>query len=186
MKALFIFILYILLSLTSNGDKTVSNDIPAFSSNNSTLYTKEYIFEKTGRTKMSEREFSFNNITSHNYWYAGKKESYYDYLDFYLFDTAEDAEKSFKKMCNNWIDTIYEQTNCSIEGDQCVCDATIRRYIYLKNNLIITTELEVYSEWATEYDPNPTLTPEKDAAAEKYFSEKEKKKTELKKLAAEF
>ena len=118
------------------------------------FYTKDDIMNKTGWTKCSEREFTFGkNIKCDNYWYAGKRNTNYDYLDFYVFDSETDAQKALNYIKEDWFIKIDFEDDDSARGYlAAVCDGSLDTYVHRIGNVIITAEISAYSEWASSPD----------------------------------
>jgi len=86
--------------------------------------------------------------------YAPKKtddDLYYDECNYYMFMDNDSAQKAFEYMKENWIQDETDAGKKYIRGWEAgVCDASVEIYIYITNNMIITTEVQVVSEWSVD------------------------------------
>jgi len=123
----------------------------------SAKYTPESLAEIIGDLeKYSTRYFEIGEEKCLNYWFAGKKiedEDRYDECNYYLFEDKKSAKKAFNYMKEYWISNETDSGNTFIRGwEEGVCDASVEIFIYHTNNMIITAEVQVVSEWATPVD----------------------------------
>lgn len=128
-------------------------------------YASEYDLE-VGKRKHSVlgvwtiRKAEHDGVICLDVYHPGTKDHERDYMDYLVFDSASDARKDFDKFHDKLEDYIQE------EGDNWftawmpdVCDATIKSMFYLEDNMIISTDIEIYSEWTSAVDlPETTET----------------------------
>ena len=121
-------------------------------------YASDYDLEVGERGKSKDGSMTIwkserDGVTYLRLWHAGKRESEIDYLDFLVYDSPSDAR--------NVYDSIYEdykQYNRDWdEGEDWftswepgVCDASIVQMICIQDNVIITADIEIRSEWAED------------------------------------
>lgn len=109
--------------------------------NNSKTYTKEMIAEKTGWTKMSERERTEEDIVCNEYWFAGKRMTYVDALDFLLCQNASEAKKIMKNL-KQYYEITEETDDYFIGYETGVTDTTVKEFVYRSGNLVVRMEVE--------------------------------------------
>ena len=88
-------------------------------------------------------------------WDSGHRETEIEYLDFRVYDSAADARKAYKmtlKYYKNYSDSdVVEGRNWFTGWEPGVCDAAIYEMVYLQDNVIIMTELNIVSCWTDDY-----------------------------------
>ena len=116
------------------------------------LYTVDYLNKRTPDAEWEYREeLNFAGSDCTQYVYKGDdKDSYYHKMNVYIYETADDAKSAYE----NWIKRAYEikeQDTFTMLGIFEAEDADVLEYGCIKNNMLITTALDVYSAWSDEY-----------------------------------
>ncbi len=90
-------------------------------------------------------------------WYSGSYKTSEEKCWFRVYDSDMEASKAYNAMKESYEDfcgLTDEGINWFIGQTPNVCDATIDSMVYLRNNIIIIAELEVWGESAWEEDDN--------------------------------
>lgn len=114
--------------------------------------------DKTKKTNVwKERDSSYRDIEYRCIYYSGKAETVEQNIEYYEFESRRKARKVYKLMKKDGYDPINEEgSNYFVGWEKGVMDASIEKIVCLYDNLIITTELYVGSEWASSPDdPTP-------------------------------
>lgn len=141
------FLLVICLSLTGCGING-----GAF-----TKYTPETLSSKiVYDEKYTTRDFKIGDIECQSIRFSGKNTNndlYYDKCNYYIFKNNKASQKAFNYMNDKWIESETDSGKNFVQGWEAdVCDASVEIFIYLTENMIITTEVQVVSEWAMPED----------------------------------
>ena len=120
-------------------------------------YTKDYLLKKiSSDKKMAEHLYQIAGYDTMNYWYTShnlEDELCYDELSYYVFKDEKSAKAAFDSMKEEWIETETDSGKNYVQGwERGVLDASLEIFIYQTDNMIITTELQVVSEWAEPED----------------------------------
>lgn len=95
-------------------------------------------------------------------WNPSRKNDELDYMEFFVYDDAEDAREAYDRLYEMHKEYNYgweDHDNYFISGIPGVCDAEIIEMFYLEENIIIVTEVAVIDCWATWIDETePTVT----------------------------
>lgn len=115
-------------------------------------YTLETLGEKIGDIeKYSSRETEIGKMKCLDIWFPGVKtddDLYYDECNYYIFKNNYSARKAFNYMKRNWIGKETDSGKNNVQGwEKGVDDASVEIYIQITQNMIITTEVQVTSEW---------------------------------------
>ena len=97
-------------------------------------------------------------------WNPGIKEDELEYLNFTVFNKAEDARKMYEDMYETYSEYSGghgswgwdEGANWFTSEEPGVCDASIVQIIYLEDNIIIAADIEVYGEWGMPVETEET------------------------------
>lgn len=132
-------------------------------------YTKEQLVAIiSSDLKMADRLVKIGGSDCMNYWYASHNwddDLCYDELSYYVFENKKSAEKAFKTMKENWIETETDSGKNYVQGwESGVLDAEVEVFIYQTDNMIITAELQVVSGWA-----EPEDGPDENSAVSFYY-----------------
>lgn len=116
-------------------------------------YTKDYLSQIiSSDRKMSEGLFIVGNKKCMKYWFASHDwddDLCYDELSYYVFKNESCAKKALNTMKETWIDRETDSGENYVQGWQSnVLDAQVEMFIYQIDNMIITTDLQVVSEWS--------------------------------------
>lgn len=115
-------------------------------------YTKEHLDNVVG-VELRESDYNFGKIKCTRYWNNRNTPTEFDELRFYVFDSSSDAKKAFKNIKKSAFDEIEKNEDNYVKGHLAdTVDASVTRMYFLDKNLIITTDLECYSEWAVNPD----------------------------------
>ena len=94
--------------------------------------------------------------------YRGEKNEPRDYLRYWVFDDSTDAKEKYQAMYDRSEDyqgISEEGDNWFVSQEPDVCDAGIIWMNYLDGNVIISADLDMWSEWAEYYDETEETTP---------------------------
>ena len=95
-------------------------------------------------------------------WNPSRKNDELDYMEFFVYDDAEDAREAYDRLYEMHKEYNYgweDHDNYFISGIPGVCDAEIIEMFYLEENIIIVTEVAVIDCWGTWIDETePTVT----------------------------
>ncbi|MBO7449667.1 MAG: hypothetical protein J6U54_04790, partial [Clostridiales bacterium] len=99
--------------------------------------------------------------------YRGEEKDPRDYLLFWVFDSSAEAKEKYESLYDrskNYQGISEEGDNWFISQEPDVCDVGIIWMNYLDGNVIISAELDMWSEWPEYYDEDeeeatPTPTP---------------------------
>ncbi len=119
------------------------------------FYTKEMILSKTGFSEDDCIEADVRGVSCYKLARPYDiKDTYYDYMDFYICESSEDARQIYD-MYAGYMDTvdIIEEGENYLLGWVVVPDAYLEYYFYVTSNMVIEVQLAVCSAWA---DENPT------------------------------
>lgn len=78
-----------------------------------------------------------------------------EYIRFEVYDSSADAKNRYNKWhqaCKEYDYGFEEGENWFVSDQPGVCDAGIRSIYYLKDNVVLSAELAVWSEWAIDPD----------------------------------
>lgn len=116
-----------------------------------TKYTEESLAARVGADRLYAQDSTFGGENCKFCRTKGEHKMYYDYLEFYIYDNEKKAKKAFDEIENTRFNSIYDSGSDYIYGDESdVYDAEIDWFVYRTGNMIITTEITVYSEWPVE------------------------------------
>lgn len=119
----------------------------------SPAYSTENIASRCGWEKYFERDFQLGSVETHNIWHAGVNETDLDYFDFYICNSNAAAKRAFRYMHDNWFEEITDEGDNYVQGWEAgVRDASIEILVYVSDNVVITVEMQGYSEWAVDPD----------------------------------
>ena len=119
------------------------------------FYTKEMILNKTGFSEDDCTEADVRGVICYKLSRPYDiKDTYYDYMDFYICESSEDARQIYD-MDAGYMDTvdIIEEGENYLLGWVVVPDAYLEYYFYVTSNMVIEVRLAVCSAWG---DENPT------------------------------
>lgn len=97
-------------------------------------------------------------------WNPGIKEDELEYLNFTVFNDADDARSAYEGMYEIYSEYSGghgswgwdEGTNWFTSEEPGVCDASIVQIIYLEDNIIIAADIEVSGEWGMPVETEET------------------------------
>ncbi len=140
------------------------------------VYTAEDVVKTCGFNERT-REFDMRGYDSINVMPTKSTvDKHFEFMDFYIFESAHDAKKAFKNT-ENWFREIEEEGDDYRKGWLAdVCDADIEKYEYLTGNMIILVDMQCVSTWGEVYtdEPEPEPQPEPDPEARKAAEEANK------------
>lgn len=132
-------------------------------------YASEYDLENGDREYVLDDSWEIwkregNDVTFLDISSCGKAETDpRDYIRFLVFDTASEAKDYYEERYDSSKEygggTWEEGDNWFVSQEPYVCDAGIIWMNYLSGNVIITADLDCWSEWAEYYDEEATPTP---------------------------
>lgn len=143
----------LLLSVSTFTIKAITKDWPENPPKAGIVFShgKYDIMTTCGFEDMKERESTIFGFKCTEYRHTtGKRNSDFDYLEFYVFKNRIQAKMAFKKAKDFYEDFSIDEDRYFEAWVKDVCDAAINEFVFLDKNMIIIVDTEVYSEWAID------------------------------------